>query len=119
MGEPVTYFEVLSPDPHRAQQFYAELFGWTLTPAPVLGEGYALVGAQDGGAIGGGIGAATDAERGVKVYARVDDIEAFLAKAESLGATRVAAATDLPSGYGRFAVFADPDGALFGLWQTD
>lgn len=55
MGQPVAFFEIVSPDAERARKFYTEMFGWT-------------------------------------------------------------AQADLPEGYGRFAIFTDPDGNQVGLW---
>jgi uncharacterized protein len=60
----------------------------------------------------------TDAERcGVKIYMRVDDLDAYLDRAEELGGKRLVPPVDLPSDYGRFAVFTDLDGNLVGLWS--
>jgi len=117
MGQPVAFFEVVSADAPRAQKFYAELFGWQVAADPAMG-GYALVdtGAGDD-AIGGGIGPAeTPAETGVKIYMRVDDLDAYLDRAEQLGGKRLVPPTDLPGDFGRFAIFTDPDGNQVGLW---
>ena len=65
----------------------------------------------------GGIGAATTpGEAGVKIYMRVDDLDAYLDRAEKLGGQRVVPPTDLPGDFGRFAIFTDPDGNPVGLW---
>lgn len=117
MGQPVEFFEVTSADHERAQRFYGELFGWQVTADPSMG-GYALVdtGAGDG-AVGGGIDPSeTPGDTGVRIYVRVPDLSAALARAEELGGTRLVEPTDLPAGYGRFAMFADPDGNSVGLW---
>ena len=117
MPQPVAFFEVISPDAERAQRFYAELFDWKVEADPAMG-GYALVdtGAGDG-AVGGGIGpASAPGEAGVKIYVRVADLEAYLARAESLGGKRLLEATPLPGDFGTIAVFADPDGNPVGLW---
>ena len=53
---------------------------------------------------------------GVKIYMRVSDLDAYLDKAEALSGKRLVPPTDLPGDYGRFAVFADPDGNAVGLW---
>ncbi len=56
MGQPVAFFEVISPDAERAQKCYADLFGWQVSPDPGAG-GYAPVDTGAGeAAIGGGIG---------------------------------------------------------------
>ena len=53
MGQPVAFFEVVSPDHERAQTFYGGLFGWQVAAGPVMG-GYGLVDTGAGeGAIGG------------------------------------------------------------------
>jgi uncharacterized protein len=114
MGQPVAFFEVISPDAERAQKFYAELFGWQIAMG-----GYGLVDTGAGeGAIGGGIGTSDDKnERSVKIYMRVDDLDAHLDRAEQLGGKRLVPPTDLPGDFGRFAIFTDPDGNQVGLWS--
>ena len=47
-------------------------------------------------------------------YITVDDCDASLVRAQSLGATPFVPATDIP-GIGRFAIFADPLGAVLGI----
>ena len=115
MGAPVAFFEIISGDAKRAQSFYGELFGWQAEGDPAMG-GYALV---DTGSesIGGGIGSDDDDQPGVRIYMRVDDLDAYLDRAEKLGGTRLVGPTDLPSGYGQIAIFADPDGNRVGLWK--
>jgi len=117
MGRPVAFFEVTSPDHQRLQRFYADLFDWQVQVDPELG-GYALVdtGAGDG-AIGGGIGPTeTEGDAGVRIYVGVDDLDSYLNRVEELGGTRLVPPTDLPGGYGRFAMISDPDGNPVGLW---
>ena len=118
MGAPVAFFEIISGDPERARGFYRELFGWTAEADPAMG-GYALVDTAAGdGAIGGGIGAAdADDPAGVRVYMRVDDLQAYLERAEKLGGTRVSEPMDLPGGHGQIAMITDPDGNRVGLWK--
>ena len=52
----------------------------------------------------------------MKVYVKVDDLDAHLDRAEALGGKRLVAPTELPGGFGRFAIFTDPDGNQVGLW---
>ena len=117
MGQPVGFFEVVSPDHERAQKFYGELFDWTVNADPAMG-GFGLVdtGAGDA-AISGGIGPeATPGEAGVRIYVRVDDLDAYLERATHLGGKKLSDPIELPDGYGRIAMFADPDGNCVGLW---
>jgi hypothetical protein len=70
-------------------------------------------------AVGGGIGAAQggDDPGGVTIYMKVDDLQEYLDKAESLGGKTIVAPTDLPGEFGKFAMFADPDGHTLGMWS--
>jgi len=117
MGQPVAMFEIISNDHERVGKFYAELFGWTIDTNPTWG-GYGLVDTHSGeGAVPGGIGPSmAPGDAGVKIYVRVEDLEAELARAAELGGTRLVGPTELPDGYGTFALFADPDGNPVGLW---
>ncbi|MBG0564420.1 VOC family protein [Actinoplanes aureus] len=116
MGRPVAFFEITSTDAERARSFYCDLFGWSAPTDPE--DGYALVDTGAGeAAIGGGIGPAQGAgDAGVKIYVQVEDLEQSLRRATALGGTTLVAPTPLPGDYGRFAVFADPDGNPVGLW---
>jgi predicted enzyme related to lactoylglutathione lyase len=118
MGAPVAYFEVISGDHERARRFYSELFDWTAEADPAMG-GYAMIDTGNGdGAVSGGIGPASPEDGpGVRIYVRVDDLDAYLAKAEKLGGTTIVPPMDLPGGYGRIALFGDPDGNRVGLWS--
>ncbi|HVV24896.1 MAG TPA: VOC family protein [Pseudonocardiaceae bacterium] len=117
MPNPVAFFEVTSADHERAQKFYRELFSWQVAADPAMG-GYGLVDTGAGeGAVGGGIGPSSQpGDTGVRIYVRVDDLDAYLDRAEALGGKRLVPPTDLPGDFGRFAVFTDPDGNQVGLW---
>ncbi|MEU6796610.1 VOC family protein [Nonomuraea wenchangensis] len=107
----IGWFDISTPDAPRARRFYRELFGWAVN---VIDETYALVGG-DGDRPAGGIGQAGPGSpyTGIVVYFAVDDVEAALARAESLGGSRVM--EPAPTPMGRIAVFADPDGNKVGL----
>jgi uncharacterized protein len=55
-----------------------------------------------------------DAERSHKFYAELFGWE--VDRAEALGGRRLVPPTELPGDFGKFAVFADPDGIPVGLW---
>jgi predicted enzyme related to lactoylglutathione lyase len=116
VGRPVAHFEILSADPQRAQAFYGELFDWKTSADESWGD-YLLVDTGAGeGAIGGGIGRpSSPGEPPVKLYVAVDDLDATLRRAEELGGTTLVPPMDLPEGFGRMAVFADPDGTPVGI----
>jgi uncharacterized protein len=118
MGNPTVHFEVLGKDQEALKGFYTELFGWKASDiASASGEPYALIEAEEGG-IAGGIGAARDGIEGhVTFYVGVDDLEAALDKAESLGGKRLTAPMDIPNG--QIAHFADPEGHVIGIATSD
>jgi predicted enzyme related to lactoylglutathione lyase len=109
-GAAVDWFEVLGADAGRSQAFYAELFGWT-----VPGGAYGQVSPEGGRGIGGGIGAG-GAQRWATVYAGVADVEAALARAETLGGTRVYGPIEAGEGT-RTGAFRDPAGNVFGVYH--
>jgi len=117
MGAPVAYFEIVSPNAERIRTFYTQLFGWATVD---IGDPtYTMIDTGAGAdAIGGGIGSPqrkTD-PAGTKIYMRVDDLQSYVDRAEQLGGRTVVSPTPLPGDFGSFAVLADPDGQLVGLW---
>jgi predicted enzyme related to lactoylglutathione lyase len=115
MANPVTHFEILGQDGKRAQDFYASLFGWTVDASNPMQ--YGLVAPPDGRGIGGGIAASQDGKPTVTVYVEVDDLDATLRQAESLGGKIVAPPMDVPGGP-TIAQFSDPDGNIIGLTKS-
>jgi uncharacterized protein len=118
MGQPVVHFEVIGKDGAALQSFYSGLFGWRIDADNPMG--YGLVQREenvnsDGVGIGGGVGGGPEGYAGhVTFYVEVPDVEAALAKAESLGGTRVMGPETI---MGRMVLgqFTDPEGRLIGL----
>lgn len=52
----------------------------------------------------------------VTFYAQVNDLQAYLKKAEGQGGKTVIPPQEVP-GMGHFAWLADPDGNVIGLWK--
>jgi predicted enzyme related to lactoylglutathione lyase len=117
MSNPTVHFEVLGEDQDALKSFYTDLFGWrTNEIKSARGTPYTMVEAEDGG-IAGGIGSSPNGMGGhVTFYVGVDDLEAALAKAESLGGTRMTEPMEIPNG--QIAHFTDPEGHLIGLATT-
>lgn len=116
MGAPVAWFEITGKDPNGLADFYRKLFDWSMGDSG--DSSYLLVDTGSGEqAIGGGIGAAQDSPGGVTVYMKVDDLAAYLKKAEGLGGKTIVPPTDLPGDFGKFAMFSDPEGHVVGLWS--
>jgi uncharacterized protein len=93
MGQPVVHFEIVGKDGGRLQSYYSDLFGWDIDSDNPMNYGVVQRDGNvnpDGVGIGGGVATGPDDYEGhVTVYVEVPDVEAALAKAESLGGTRV------------------------------
>jgi uncharacterized protein len=112
MANPTMWFEVAAKDREAAKEFYGRLFDWKMSDMEEMP--YTMV-EQDGAGIPGGIGSAPEGQDGhVTFYVEVDDVEAGLAQAQSLGGTRVMGPMELPRG-GKIGLFADPEGHVVGL----
>lgn len=111
---PVTQWQIVTPDPERAAQFYSRVFGWTLKTDNALG--YRQIAAQPGGIPGGIWPAPPGAPSSVQVFVSVPDVARAVAEAVAHGATVIVPTTTLPDG-DVMAVLADPVGLSFGLMQ--
>jgi predicted enzyme related to lactoylglutathione lyase len=119
MGQPVVHFEVIGQDPARLQSYYSELFGWEVDANNPMN--YGIVAREgntnsEGVGIGGGIGRGPDGYEGhVTFYVEVDDVEGALAKAESLGGTRIMGPMTMDEPALVLGQFSDPEGHVIGL----
>ena len=120
MGQPVVHFEVVGKDGEGLRSYYSELFGWEF--GDVMGPtNYAVLPRDgntnaDGVGIGGGVGTGPKGYEGhVTFYVEVPDVEAALAKAESLGGTRMMGPDKIPEANIEIALFTDPEGHVVGL----
>ena len=122
---PVIHFEIASKDPDALAGFFREAFDWTMdqTMYPEGGAGipkYIVVKptGEDmpaGFGINGGFGEAPEGYDGhVTFYIRVDDVEAALAKVESLGGKRMMGPQQVPNGP-MIGLFSDPQGNVIGV----
>ena len=111
------WYEHLTRDPEQALAFYAEVAGWK--SQPFGNDGYVmLVGSQ--GPLGGVMKLPDDAAKmGAPPHwmgdVQVDDVDATVARVAELGGTIYHPATDIPT-VGRFAVIADPQGAVIAVF---
>ena len=124
MGQPVVHFEILGKDADRTQSYYSELFGWNIESLGFENPtNYGLVAREgntnaDGIGIGGGVGNAPEGYSGhTTFYVEVPDAEAALAKAESLGGSRMMGPDQVPGGP-VIGLFQDPDGNTVGVVET-
>lgn len=113
MGAPIVHFEIGCRDTAKSAAFYSSLLGWTTTPYGPA----AMINTGSPTGIAGHITAlGHEPHNYITIYAQVDDLDATLKKAESLGGKTVVPPTDVP-GMGQFAWLKDPEGTIFGLWK--
>ena len=121
MGQPVVHFEVVGRDAEALRSYYGELFGWQFDADNPMN--YGIVQREqnvsdDGVGIGGGIGAGPEGYEGhVTFYVGVPDVEAALAKAESLGGSRMMGPERVMEQV-EIGQFQDPEGHVVGVVKT-
>jgi predicted enzyme related to lactoylglutathione lyase len=109
--------ELMTRNADASAKFYTELFGWTREDMDMGGSTYSMF-KTEGRPVGGMIVLPPEAESMPVMwmgYITVENLEASVARAAELGAKVHKDITTIPMG--RFAILADPQGAIFGLWQ--
>ncbi|MBV8685670.1 MAG: VOC family protein [Alphaproteobacteria bacterium] len=112
------WYELMTGDRQAAEAFYTAVVGWNARDAGGENEGYTILSAGERG-VGGMMtmpqeARAAGAEPGWIGYIAVDDADAAAARIEAAGGRVHRAPADIPD-VGRFAVVADPQGAVFQL----
>ena len=116
------WYELMVRDPDRAQAFYGEVLGWKARTFGSDDQGdYRLFTAGDGVEVAGLMALPEDndcqaGEPGWVGYIGVDDPDAMVDAIVADGGQRFVPPTDIP-GVGRFAVVADPQGAVFTIMR--
>lgn len=108
--------ELVTTDVAAAKAFYRQALGWELQDLNGGGMDYTI--AKKGEREVAGIMAVQKEAAGMPPawgsYVTVDDVDARAARIESLGGKVLVAPRDIPN-VGRFAVIADPQGAMLSL----
>ena len=121
MGQPVVHFEIVGKDGKKLQRYYSDLFDWEIDADNPMK--YGIVAREgnvnpDGVGIAGGIGPGPEGYEGhVTFYVEVPDVEAALAKAESLGGTRTMGPETIMDSI-ELGHFTDPEGHLVGVVRS-
>lgn len=112
--------ELGTNDTARAGDFYTGVFGWGKDVQNFDSMEYTMF--SNGDRPAGGMYKITPEMGPIPphwlVYFSVDDCDASVAKAESLGAKTMKPADDIP-GIGRFAILTDPQGAAFAIIKLE
>jgi uncharacterized protein len=110
MPHPVVHFEIGCRDSGKTQDFYKNLFGWKIQeagPAAMIDTG--------AGATGHITALGHEPYHYTIFYVEVEDVQAYLDKASSLGGKILVPPVQIPTGI--FAWMADPEGNTVGLWK--
>ena len=117
-GNPI-WFDLATPDPQGAKQFYSGLFGWEWADVPMSGGNtYHMAIRGDANIAGMSGDRESDGIAGVwinNVY--VDDAEETVKRIVANGGS-VLSGPHNADGWGATATVATPEGAVFGLWQS-
>jgi predicted enzyme related to lactoylglutathione lyase len=110
MAHPVVHFEIGCKDSPKTQEFYSKLFDWKIQqagPAAMIDTG--------AGATGHITELGHEPFRYTIFYVEVEDVQAYLNKAQSLGGKMLVPPIEIPTG--TFAWMADLEGNTIGLWK--
>ena len=111
MPNPVVHWEIGGDDVKKLQDFYTRLFDWHVDANNPMDYGFVDTHTESG--INGGIFPA-DGQRRVTIFVEVNDLQAYLDKAEGLGGKTVMPPTEIPDTV-TLAMFTDPEGTVVGL----
>jgi uncharacterized protein len=113
------WVDFAAPDQEAAKKFYSDIFGWTANDMTMQQGGtYSMM--QKNGQNVGAIMQMPPGHEGVpphwNSYIAVDNLDATVSKAASLGASIAMPPMDVPEA-GRMAAVQDPSGANVFFWQ--
>ena len=120
MANGFVWYELMTTDAKAAESFYGKVVGWTPQAADQPGMPYTLLMAGSSRIAGlmtlPAEACANGARPGWTGYIGVDDADAMVARIGKAGGSMRMPPMDIP-GIGRFAMVADPQGAVFNLFQ--
>ena len=114
------WIDTTQPDPDAAAEFYSGLFGWDLEDIMPPGSPIKyFIGRIRGGDVAAVSSRPDGAPPGAvwNTYVWVDSADEAAAKVRDAGGTVIGEPFDVMDA-GRMAVFSDPEGAVFAVWQA-
>src|SRR5215472_15960873 len=117
------WYDVMTTDTKAAAKFYSDVIGWTAQEHPMEGGGSYTVFSK-GPVMVAGLMSIPDEARAQGVppcwsgYVSTDDVDAEVKRVAAAGGAIKRPPTDIPN-VGRFAVVADPGGAVFLLFKPN
>jgi predicted enzyme related to lactoylglutathione lyase len=115
-----SWIDTNQPDPEAAVEFYGSLFGWELENVmPPESDGKYFIARIRGGDVAG-VSAVPEGAPPMatwNTYVAVDSADETAARVKGAGGSALMDPFDVPEA-GRMGVFADPEGAVFSVWQA-
>jgi hypothetical protein len=112
-----SWIDLASPDVEASKAFYTALFGWAAETAPVPeAGGYTLFTLRGKQVAGVGPVMSPDQPPAWTTYVNESDADGTAKKIVDAGGSLMMPPMDVMD-QGRMAIFADPAGAVLGLWQ--
>jgi hypothetical protein len=110
----ICYLEIPAKTAQASADFYSSIFGWE-----VRKRGDGQLAFDDAGGVSGTWVKESDRtpDERTRTYIMVDDIAKTLKQIEKEGGRVLQGRTVIASGMGAFAIFADPVGNEFGLYE--
>ena len=110
----ICYLEIPAKTADASAQFYSSIFGWKVR---TRGDGELAF--DDGAGVTGTWVKESDRtpDEQTRIYIMVDSIDETLSKVDASGGRVIRKRTEIGPGMGAFAVFADPTGNEFGLYE--
>ena len=117
-----SYSDLATTDVEAATRFYVDLFGWHVEEAPLPEGGVYVMFTKEGKSVAAAAEQQPDQRaQGVppmwNTYFTVTDVDQRTKQAEASGGTILAPPFDVMD-VGRMSVIADPNGAVFCLWEA-
>lgn len=110
----LTWNDLNTPDPDRAQEFYGALFGWSFEKVPGDFDYWVI---RNGERTNGGMLRFEDGPPFWLPYFAVENVDDSAAKADATGGGKHAGPMTVPNG--RISVLNDPAGAVFAVYEGE
>jgi predicted enzyme related to lactoylglutathione lyase len=111
------WVDLAADDPAAATEFYADLFGWDCQHRSSRDYFVCSLDGEDVGGIGPKQPGMEELPSRWTTYLATDQVECTLDAVRAEGGRELVEPRDIAQ-YGRMAIAADPNGAIFGLWQA-
>lgn len=114
---PFIWYDLMTPDLAASRKFYAAVIGWKIADSGMPGMSYSILKAGDID-VGGMMEMTGGPPPMWTGYIYSPDVDADTKRAVKLGGSVCKEPEDIP-GVGRFAVLADPGGAMFNIFTPN